>query len=192
MTLIETVVAVAILGMVALAVFAFQRDFFQLNLLAESELNRETEIRKVMKSFVAEVRGANAADTGAYLIEQAAASSFVLFADIDNNASKERVRYFLSGSVFRKGITKSSGFPPTYNPAGEIITDVAHDVTSANPIFYYYDSSYDGTGPPLADPVDVSRIRIVKMMLTVDPRGAKPPAPRLFSAQSTIRNLRGQ
>lgn len=187
-TLMEIVILVGILAAITLATLVFQQDFFKVNRLAQGSLERETEVRRLLKSFAEELRSAVPSSAGGYLIEQATDSSLVFFANIDSDDSKERIRYFLSGTILKKGVTKPSGSPLTYNPANEVLQDLVKDVTSA--ALFYYDSTYDGTNSALAQPVDVSKIRLVKITVTVDPNGPKPPEPVSVSTQATIRNLR--
>ncbi len=111
------------------------------------------------------------------------------FANIDSDDLKERLNYFLSGNILKRGVIKPGGSPLTYNPANEVLQDLIKDVTPAT-IFSYYDSTFDGTGSPLAQPVDVSKIRLVKITITVDPNGPKPPEPVTVSTEATIRSLR--
>lgn len=188
-TLLEIVILVGILSMITLATLIFQQDFFKVNRLVEGSLGRETEVRRLLKSFAEELRSAVPSSAGGYLIEQAADSSFVFFVNIDSDDLKERIHYFLSGSTLQKGVLKPGGLPLTYNPANEVIQDLVKDVTPAA-IFSYYDSTFDGTGSPLTQPVDLAKIRLVKVTITVDSNGPKPPEPISVSTQATIRGLR--
>ena len=190
-TLIEIAILIGILGAITLALIVFQQDFFKINRLVEGSLARETEVRRLLTSFANELRSASPSSTGGYLIEQATVDSFIFFADMDGDGLKEQLRYFRDGSIFKKGTTIPSGNPLTYNPANETIKDLIKEVT-AGAIFLYYDSAYDGATAPLTQPVDVSKIRLVKTTVTIDTNGPKPPEPVSVSVQAVIRGLRFQ
>jgi type II secretory pathway pseudopilin PulG len=190
-TLVEIIILIGVLSAITLAMIVFQQDFFKINRLVEGSLNRENETRRLLTSFTNELRSASPSDTGSFLIEQATTDSFIFFANIDGDNLKERLRYFRDGSIFKKGTLKPSGNPLTYNPANEVIKDLIKDIT-AGAIFLYYDSAYDGTTPPLTQPVDVSKIRLVKTIVTIDTNGPKPPEPVSVKVQAVVRGLRFQ
>ncbi|MEK7636124.1 MAG: hypothetical protein AAB362_00320 [Patescibacteria group bacterium] len=191
MTLIEAVIAVGIFSLIAMALVGFQSDFFQLNRLVEGGLSRENQIRKIFKSFTDEVRSASPSSVGGYLIESANGTELSFFADIDNDALKERIRYFLSGAILKKGIIKPTGLPLAYNPANEIISDIVSDLVATTTVFSYYNLT-TSTSTPLSVPIDVSLIRFIRMTMSLDPNGPKPPGQVMFSTQVNIRNLRFQ
>lgn len=192
LTLLEVVIGLGILGLIILAVAAFQKDFYQLNRLVSGGLSRENDLRRVLKNFGAEVKSASPSSTGSYLIETAAGNSFVFFADIDNDGLKERIRYFRDGAILKKGFTKPGGNPIVYNLANELVSSVIPDVTGPAAIFSYFDAAYDGATNPLTEPVNVAAVRLVRLTLVVDPNGSRPPAPSTFTMQATFRNLRSQ
>lgn len=192
LTLLELVIALGIAALVAVAVFGFQRDYFQLNRLVGGGLEREAEIRQVLKDFSAEVRSAQPSSLGAYPIETASSVSFAFFTDADGDALKERVRYFLAGTILKKGILKPTGNPLTYNPLSEVTRDRIPGVTGPAQLFSYFDAAYDGTALPLAEPLDIPTIRMVRLTLDVDPNGSKPPGAVTYTTQATPRNLRSQ
>lgn len=190
-TLIEMVILLGILSTILLPTIIFQQDFFKINRLVEGSLSRETEARRLLVSFANEVRSASPSSIGSFLIEQAAIDSFIFFADIDGDGLKERIRYFLNGNILKKGVLKPSISPVTYDPANEVIKDLIREV-NPGAIFLYYDSTYDGTNAPLTQPVDVSKIRLVRATVTIDVNGPKPPEPISVSVQAVIRDLRFQ
>jgi hypothetical protein len=128
---------------------------------------------------------------GAYAIVQAATSSLTFYDDIDNDSSIEKVRYFLSGSTLKKGVVEPSGSPLNYNGTEtikELVHNIANNATTS--IFSYYDSSYAGTSSPLALPVNVLSVRLIKVSLVIDSDPLKPPAPIYMSTQVSIRNIK--
>ena len=103
---------------------------------------------------------------------------------------KERVRYFLSGTDFKKGVTKPNGLPLIYNLASENIVTLATNVRNAD-TFSYYDQDYGGSSSFMSFPLDVTAIRVVRLKLSIDDDPTR--APMAFEVQTVaeIRNLKG-
>ncbi len=188
-TLIETVIGVSIFVVMMLAITIFMKNTWGYNTFVSVGLGDIDVGRKIIKNITAEVRTASSANTGAYAINQASASSLTFYSDIYDNGLKERVRYFLNGTTLQKGITVPTGSPLAYNLANEQVTNILTNVTNAT-IFNYYDKNYDGTTASLSDPIDVSLVRLIKITLTVDKDPLHPPAPITFSTQVSLRNLK--
>lgn len=190
-SLIEILVEIGIFTLIGIAIYTFQRDVFSLNRVIVSNLSVQDEVRRSLKVMSAEIRTASPSSLGAYALTQTATSSFTFYSNIDSDASKERVRYFLSGTTLKKGVIKPSGSPLTYNPASEIVTELIHDLANATTsIFSYYDEDYDGTSPSLDEPIDISAVRLVKITLVIDKDPAALPAPMTLTTQVSIRNLK--
>lgn len=190
-SVIEVVVATFILTLVGIAVYAFQKNVFSLNRILSQSIVAQEEVRHALKIMSAEIRAASPSSIGAYAIAQTTASSFVFYSNIDDDSFKERVRYFLDGAVLKKGVTKPAGDPLTYNPASEVISDVVRDMAnSTTAIFSYYGADYEGIAPPLAEPIDVSVVRLVKIVIIVDRDPSLPPAPITLTTQISMRNLK--
>ena len=168
-SLVEVLVAIFIVSLIMMAVGAFQADVFKLNSVIQSGLSSQNDARKIIRPMVDEVRSASESSVGSYPIATATETVFTFYSDIDNDSLKERVRYFLDGSDFKKGVLKPTGSPFVYDESNENITEVVHNVINSE-IFSYFDSSYDGTSsyPPLDHPVSSSVIRLVKIELVVD------------------------
>jgi len=188
-TLLETLFGVAIFIVIIGALTLFSRNVWVYNSFISAGLVNADAGRQILKTMVSEIRTASTADTGAYMINQAIASSFTFYSDIDNDGLKERVRYFLTGTTLQKGVIKPTGVILTYNLANETISTLAINVTSIS-IFTYYDKNYDGTTTPLSFPVNVSDIRLVKITITLEQDPNRSPVPMTFSTQVSIRNLK--
>ena len=190
-SIIEVVVAISILTLVGIAVYAFQKDVFSLNRILSQSIIAQKEVRRALKIMSAEIRAASPSSIGAYAIAETATSSFIFYSNIDDDSFKERVRYFLDGAVLKKGVTKPTGDPPAYNPANEIISDMVRDMANGTTaIFSYYDTDYEGTSQPLAETIDVSVVRLVKIVIIVDRDPSAPPGPMTLTTQISMRNLK--
>jgi hypothetical protein len=142
--------------------------------------------------MTASLRSASQSSTGAYPIAAASSTSLTYFSDIDHDGLKEQVRYFLSGTTLKRGVIKPSGNPLTYNTANEKITNLVRNIIrdDANPIFSYYDSSYDGSSSAMTNPPNILNIRLIKITFLIDRDPATAPAAAEFSTQVSIRNLK--
>lgn len=190
-SVIELLVGVFIMTLMGLAVYTFQKDIFSLNATISLNLTAQDEARRALKVMSAEIRTASPSSLGAYALAQVATSSLTFYSNIDDDPLKERVRYFVAGTTIKKGVIKPSGSPLTYNPANETVTELVHTVSSiATSTFGYYDESYDGTTSALADPVDISVVRLVKITVVIDKDPQAPPAPLTFTTQISMRNLK--
>ncbi|MBI2122469.1 MAG: hypothetical protein HYT98_05150 [Candidatus Sungbacteria bacterium] len=190
-SVIEISVGIFILTLMGIAVYSFQKDVFSLNRIISGSLTAQDEARRALKSMSAEIRTASPSSLGAYALVQTATSSFTFYSDIDDDSFKERVRYFLDSTTLKKGVIKPSGAPLTYNPANEIISEIVHDAINATTsIFSYYDTDYDGTTQPLAEPIDIAAVRLVKITVAIDKDPQTPPGPMTFTIQVSIRNLK--
>ena len=190
-SVIEAMVAISILTLVGLAVYAFEKDVFSLNRILSQSIIAQEEVRRALKIMSAEIRAASPSSIGAYALAETTTSSFIFYSNIDDDSFKERVRYFLDGTVLKKGVTKPAGNPLTYNPASEIVNDVVRDVANGTAaLFSYYDTDYDGTTQSLAEPIDVSVVRLVKIVITVDRDSSASPNPMTLTTQISMRNLK--
>jgi prepilin-type N-terminal cleavage/methylation domain-containing protein len=190
-TLIETLLAVGIFLVVMLALANFAKYIFSFSPSAEHNLSAQSEAKQTLDAMSSALRSMYASDTGAYAIGQAGTSSIIFYSDINNDGKRERIRYFLSGTTLEKGVTASTGNPLSYNLANEKITIAVHNIANGQAeIFDYFDGSYDGTTAPLAQPVVISSIRLVKITMIINAGSAAAPNPVTFSTQVTLRNLK--
>lgn len=190
-TLIELLLSVALSALVGSGVWIAQRQMFGTQTLIRDALSAQTEARRTIKDMTMVIREASSASDGSYAIGQAAENSFVFYVDSDGDGVKERVRYFLDGATFKKGIIIPVGSPLFYDPARETVQEIVRDVSNgARPVFQYYDTSYNGSTPPLAFPVSVGNVRLVKVTLTIDRNAQRPPEAFTLSTQITLRNLK--
>ena len=191
-TIVEFVVAVAIVSIVGLAAFVFQRDIFSLHRVASETLIAEQGARRAFRMLTAELRSASPSSSGSYPLVTADATTLTFYSDIDNDGLKERVRYFLSGTKFQKGMIRPTGTPSVYNLGSEVVATVVSDVANAaTPVFEYFDENYAGTSTPLSQPVNILKVRLVKATIVIDHDSSRPPAPLTVTTQVSIRNLKG-
>lgn len=181
---------VGILLIVGLAIYSFQKDILSLNSMMRGGLEAEREANKVVKVMASEIRRASNGADGSYPIISAGPKELVFFADIDADNAIEKVRYYVSGGMLKKGVTKPLSVNPYYVGQPETSITLINFLLDPNAdIFYYYDSSYDGTTAPL-NPIQIDKIRLVKVSLTIDRNAAQAPEAIHVETQISIRNLK--
>lgn len=187
-TIVETLFGISIFILIVLAVTLFSRNVWVYNSSISSSLTNANAGREAIKKISHEIRTASPSNIGTYPISLANSSSFTFYSDIDGDGLKEKVRYFFSGNILKKGIIKPTGSPLNYNGT-EVLSTVMSNVINTS-IFEYYDKNYSGTENPLSSPVDISSIRLVKITITVDEDPNRPPSAMTFSTQISMRNLK--
>jgi len=192
-TLIEILVAMGIFILLIGTITAILSYSFKSRNVIWEQLSTQNEGRKVVQDFTNELRTAAQSSIGAYAIEAAATSSITFYSNIDTDSWRERVRYFLSGTIFKKGVLKPSGSPLSYNPANEVVTEVVHDIANATTsVFTYYGESYNGVTntSSLSYPIDVTKIRVVGIKLRMEENPNLSPAPFIVEGKAEVRNLK--
>lgn len=189
-TLLEVLVSLGIFLLIITAAMWFVSTIFSANNVIYNQLTAQKEARRVIEDFVKEVRNASASSIGSYMVAAATPTSFTFYSDIDADSYAEKVRYFVSNSVFKKGVIKPAGNPLIYNQANEVITDVVHDLTAGQQPFLYFNKNYNGNGSALAFPVNVLDIRVAQLSLTIDQKPSVSPLPITVSSKVEIRNLK--
>ncbi|MFH0856908.1 MAG: hypothetical protein V1860_03355 [bacterium] len=190
-TLLEVVIVLGISVMIGISLSMMQKDIFSLNRNLSGTLDIQRETRQMLQSMSKEIRSASLSSIGAYPIDSANAASFIFYSDSDMDGLNERIRYFLDGNILKKGIINPSGNPLVYNLGAEIITDAVHNIDNgAENIFSYYDANYDGESPSLAAPVDIIKIRLVKINIIVKNNLSDPPNSMNLITQVSLRNLK--
>lgn len=190
-SLAEIVIVVAIAAAIFMAVFNFGQSIFSFNSNAQKNLSAQSDGRRVLKNIVKELRSTSPSSLGSYSITQAGTSTLTFFVNLDSDAYKEQVRYFLSGNELKKGVIKPSGSPLTYNPTNEQVIILVRDINNGNtPIFEYFDANYAGTSTPLTQPVQVTKIRMVRIILKIEKDPNKSLGPIIVTSQVFLRNLK--
>lgn len=190
-SLAEIVVAVAIAAAIFMAVFNFGTNIFSFNSNAQKNLSAQSDGRRVLKNMVKELRSASPSSLGSYPIALASTTAMTFFVNLDGDIYKEQVRYFLQGTELKRGTIKPSGSPLTYNPANEQVITLVRDINNGStPIFEYFDSSYAGTSTPLTQPVQTTKVRLVRITLEIEKDPNKSLGPVIVTSQVFLRNLK--
>lgn len=194
-TVLETMIVMALTLVIATTAFTLYRLSFRQQYFLGDLNDAVEETKRAMRVSSKEIREAADGDNGAYPVELADDYIVIFYSDIDRDTITERVRYFLEGEILKKGVTKSSGFPLIYNPAGEIITPIAYHLVNyarGVPAFKYYNGDYpgDAVNNPLATPADLQEMRLVEFNFIVNINPYKPPDDLFLNTFILLRNLK--
>jgi prepilin-type N-terminal cleavage/methylation domain-containing protein len=189
-TLIEIIVVVAITALLGVAVSTFFIDTFSLQRIISGNLSASGDARRALKTMTAEIRTASPSSLGTYALSDAATSTFTFYSNIDDDAVKERVRYFIDAGDLKKAVLKPTGNPLAYDGA-EAMSTLVHDIQNGtSSLFLYYDETYTGTTTPLAAGFDITDVRLVRIDIGIDSDPNKPPSARWYTTQVSFRNLK--
>ena len=168
-TLIETLLTIFIFGILMLGTTLMIRDIFSVSEQQSGILSNTNQATLISSNFANEIRNATYGANGAYPISQATDNQLIFFSTTPKgNGTVSEIRYYLSGNTLYKGITNPGGNPLSYVGQPEVSTTLLSQMSmGGNPLFYYYDGSYNGSGNPLVQPINVNVIRFIKINLIV-------------------------
>jgi type II secretory pathway component PulJ len=168
-TLIETVVTIFTFGVIMVGITLMLKNIFLTNSTQSLVINTVDRSQRVANTFINELRNASNGLGGAYPIGEASNTQLVFFSTApQGNGTISRVRYYISGNTLYKGITNPTGSPGTYNLANETVTTLLTGMSlGSDPLFYYHDGDYAGTGSALTQPVNINSIKFIKINLVV-------------------------
>lgn len=176
MSFIEMIVAILIM-LLGMSGFTYLFvDSWRSNKYIIEMGNASLLVSRAVNNLVADLRKVRQADNGDFPIESGSDFDIKVYIDIDNDGVTERVHYYLqSGSLYR-GVREPVGNLPVNYPNGDGTTTLlANSIINSNsqPVFSYYNDEYpsDTINNPLATPVNVAEVKMVKvhLMINIDP-----------------------
>lgn len=171
-TLIEVLMVAAITVVLAGGLLSLQYIMGQTQIQVLRNYTSVEEANNGITTLVRELRNLQVAETGAYPLERALDFEMIFYSDYDFDGRIERVRYYLNGTEFTRGIIEPTGFPVTYPSANEKIKTVSTNVKNGTtPIFYYYNGDWpaDTVRNPLDTPTRLSETKLMKVHLVINP-----------------------
>lgn len=186
----EVLVTMALMTGIAFLITKLSGDLTGYSLRFNRSIFTQQEIQQTLQVILPEIRSATQSSNGVYPIVAAATSSFTFYSDLDRDGAFERVRYFLQSGIFKKGVIKPSGYPPTYPSSSEVVYDLVHSMSTST-IFYYFDANATSTfSASLPSPVDVLKVRTVEVNLIANQGTTSTQSLTGIDNRATIRNLR--
>ena len=168
-TLVETLVTIAIFSVLMIGITLMIQNIFTISEQQNGILSNTNQATIISSTFINELRNATYGANGAYPINQATNNQLIFYSTAPkNNGIVSQIRYYISGNTLYKGITNPAGSPASYNGQPEAITTLNTQMSmGSNPLFSYYDGTYNGSGNALTQPVNIDVIRFIKINLTV-------------------------
>ncbi len=186
-TLIETIVTITIFTLAMGAVSGFIVMAYRTQSFSWEQSLAIGEARRGIETMVKEIREARPGDDGSYIIENAADFEFIFYSDIDKDQKTERVRYFIQGTDFKKGVTDPQGWPIEYPEANEQIFILSQYLRNSPPIFHYF----DGLGQELTQlPARLKDTKLMRFYLVINVNPNRSPQDFVLESDVQIRNLK--
>ncbi len=187
-TLVETVVWVAVTTMIFVAIVQSVQAFYRTNTYAVEQGFAVSSAQRGIESMIKTLRESAYSSNGAYPIIAMATSSFSVYADIDDDPFIERVRYFIEADSLKRGVIDPSGDPPVYtNP--EVITVLSEFVRNQQKevsLFKYYDVN----GLLMIDLSKIAEVRFIETTVIVNINPYRLPNQFTLRSTAALRNLK--
>lgn len=185
-TLIETIITIVIFALLIGVVSSFVVLAYRTQSYSFQQSMAIGEARKGVETMVKEIREARGGDDGSYIIEKAENYEFIFYSDIDKDEATERVRYFVEGTDFKKGVINPTGWPISYPSENEEIFVLSSYVRNLPPIFRYF----DGHGLELSVPTRLKDTKLMRVYLVINVNPNRPPQDFVLESDVQIRNLK--
>lgn len=185
-TIIETIVTVAIIFIALGAISGSVITLYRTHGYTREQSQAIAEARRGVETMVKEIREARGGDDGSYIIEKADDFEFIFYSDIDKDEATERVRYFVQGTDFKKGVIDPTGWPIQYPSENEEILTLSQYVRNQPPIFRYF----DGLGIELSPPARLKDTKLMRVYLVINIDPNRPPQNYELASDVQIRNLK--
>lgn len=192
-TLIEVLVTMGIFLIVTGGAVSILITSIRSNAVIWEQLATQNDGRQVLQEVVDDIRRAEVSSIGSYPIALAEPETIILYANIDNDPDRERIRYWHADERLYKGVTKPSGSPLRYTTSTEVIKILAENVKNTEqgtPVFEYYEESYIGDGAAMSYPLTLTDIRMVRVSLELEEDPTQTPVPLFVESIAHIRNVK--
>ncbi len=199
-TFVETVVSIGIFSVVMLGSTLFFVRMWEINQFAYEVGIASLVASRGVDEAVQNIRKARPAENGAFAIEYADADEIIFFMDYDYDGVAERIHYFLADARFQMGVREPdlTTTPISYAAGDEFVIDAAEYIVNEEggyDVFEYYggDSeifSYANVDDAkLSHPIDAGDIKMIKILLFVNPDPIRKPNNVRIQSFVVIRNL---
>ncbi len=192
-TLVEILVVMVIVGILGSALVTMQYFLSQNQVVVFRSYLNVDDANSSVTLLVRELRTASVSDNGAYALADIQDQQITFYSDIDFDGQVERVRYFLSGSQFSKGIIEPTGQPATYPSANEKVKVLSNNVQNdTTPVFYYYNEDWpqDTVNNPLQVPGGLSETKLIRIYLRLNPLANDPTNDYVLESNVQLRMLK--
>jgi hypothetical protein len=197
LTLVELMVAVSIMLMAMQGFTMLFLKSWDTNKFVLEEGMASLAASRGTDKIITTLRSVRQADNGDYPVESGSDFDLKVYLDIDNDGITERVHYFLDLATdqLKVGITKPTGSTPVSYPAADgSVSVMANFIVNENnnPVFFYYNKNYPGdtVNNPLATPIGVGDVRLIRVHLLVNIDPVHAPNNINIESFADLRNLK--
>lgn len=187
-TLLEMLVAIFIISIVVPIIFISISNLYETHGQTISQAFALIETTKGVKEIVRDVRSAVYSEEGSLPLVTIATSTITLFTDTDYDGRVERVRYFLSNGVIKKGIiepTATSSYPTNTETVTDLVLNVVNTTTNT-PLFRYYTA----TSTEVVSASSILLVRRVEVHIIGSSRFGSERSEVALRSSASIRNLK--
>lgn len=187
-TLLETLIWITIASMTMLAIINSVQYFYRTNTYAVEQSAAVTSGQRGIDDMIQTIREAAYSSTGAWPIVSMDSSSFIFYADVDDDPFIERVRFALVNNNLIRGIIDPSGDPPVYtNPeTTSVISDNVRNIEQSVLMFQYYDAE----GVLITDLSRIAEVRFVQATVVVNVNPNRLPNQFTLRSTAALRNVK--
>lgn len=188
-TLLEVLISISIFTVLLLAINQLFLSLYKQQGVDMAALERIQQAGRVTEVLSRELREANRGENGNFAISIAEDDRLVFFSDLDKDGLAEKIAYFLEGTEMKKTVTEP-GDDRSYAGAETTLVVCREIQNGSVPIFTYYDRNYTGSESSMTAPVDVLRVRLVGISLTLNSLGRNSSYPLHTETKIELRNLK--
>ena len=190
-TLIEMLIAITILVIMAIAISAFFINLYKEQGSDTARIERIDAAGRVIETMSSEIRKMNRAENGIFPLEIVQGQTLVFYSDVDNDGLTERIEYSLNetGTALERKLIEPGG---DLNYSGTETTTVIVDGirNGIEPLFKYYDEDYTGSEDPLSEPVNVTNVKMIEIILDINADEKHLSSPLRVETKVHPRNLK--
>ena len=191
-TLIELIIAIAVLVIMAVAISAFFINLYKEQGSDIARIKRIDVASRTIETMSSEIRKMNRAENGVFPLEIVQEQTLVFYSDVDNDGLTERIEYSLDESdetILERKLTEP-GDSLDYS-GEEIITTVVDGIRNGTELlFRYYDENYTGSEDSLTEPINVTSVKMIEIILDINPSEKYLSSPLRVETKVHPRNLK--
>lgn len=189
LSLVETVVIVALFSVLMIVISESIASFYRLNAYTIAQAYQVDAARRGIDLLVRDLREMTFADDGTFPLVSMGTTSVGFFSDIDRDMSVEYVVYRLASTTLMKYVYNATGTPPIYStstPAEtSTLSEYVQNALQNVPIFVYYDEN----GVKATATTTATDIRYVGVNIIVNIDPVRDPGEYSLRSSAALRNL---
>ncbi len=142
--MIETIIVISVTALVLTVIVDSILTFYRSNTNTLEQTYQVESARRGVDLATRDIREAAYSDNGSFPIVSTCTSTLTFYSDTDRDYSAEQIRFYLEGSLLKRGVINATGSPHTYNAADEqvtILSEYVRNISQGVPVFRYFTAS---------------------------------------------------